>query len=131
MVILYVDAMNTPGTIPNVQTAWDLFVQIKCSDAKKVSQQKYSELMNSLLPHGKLPCDNAEIRMCHNSALEETESLFMEETTGISTNTVEKQMRQLKVTHLSHSQDTGQFLTPVYFSPFSIGLDSGSRIQVI
>ena len=110
MVTLYVDAINTPGTIPNVQVAWDMFVQVKCSDAKKVSQQKYSELMTSLLSE-KLPCDNAEIRMCHNYALEETESLFMEETTGISTNTVEKEMRQLKVTHLSHSQDT------VFFTP--------------
>ena len=93
------EAINTPGAIPNVQSAWDKFVQIKCSDAKEVSQQKYSELMTSLLPRGKLPCDNAEIRMCHNSALEETEEMFMAEMTGISTNTVEKQMRQLKVTH--------------------------------
>ena len=96
LVILYVKAINTLGAIPNVQLAWDIFVQIKCLDAKQVSQEKYCGLMMSLLP-GKLPCDNDELRKCHNTALEESVALFMAETTGISTNTVERHMRELKV----------------------------------
>lgn len=97
LVTLYVHAINTPGAIPNVQWAWDTFVQTKCFDAKQVSREKYDELMKSLLS-GKLPCDNDELRKCHNTALEESEGLFMAETTGISTNTVERHMRELKVT---------------------------------
>ena len=97
LVTLYVNDINTPGAIPNVQWAWDTFVHNKCLDAKKVSQVKYDELMKSLLS-GKLPCDNDELRKCHNTALEQSEALFMAETTGISTNTVEKHMRELKVT---------------------------------
>lgn len=99
LVTLYVDAINTPGAIPNVQWAWDIFVQTKCLDAKQVSQEKYRDLMTSLLS-GNLPCGNDELRMCHNTALEESEALFMAETTGISTNTVERHMRELKVTQL-------------------------------
>lgn len=96
LVTLYVDDINTPGAIPNVEGAWDAFVQSKCLDAKKFSQKKYRDLMTSMLP-GKLPCDNDELRKCHNTALEESVALFMAETTGISTNTVERHMRELKV----------------------------------
>jgi len=95
LVTLYVDAINTPDAIPNVQWAWDMFVETKCSEARKVSQNKYHELMTSLLS---LPCDNDELRKFHNTALEESEALFMKETTGISTNKVERHMRELKVT---------------------------------
>jgi len=97
LVTLYVDAINTPGAIPNVQCAWDTFVHTKCLDAKNVSQEKYDELMKLLLSE-KLPCDNDELRNCHNTALEESEALYMTETTGISTNTVERHLRELKVT---------------------------------
>ena len=97
LVTLYVDAINTPGAIPNVQWAWDTFVQTKCLDAKNASLQEYTKRMTSLLS-GKLPCDNDEIRKSHNTALEESEGLFMSETTGISINTVERHMRTLKVT---------------------------------
>ena len=51
----------------------------------------------------KLPCDNAEIHLCHESAMEETKDLFIAEMSGISTTTVEKQLRELKVTPLSSS----------------------------
>ena len=91
-------AINTPDVVPNVQVAWDLFVKDKCSDTIKKCQQKYNELMDL-----KLPCDNAEIHLCHESAMEETKDLFMAEMSGISTTTVEKQLRELKVTPLSSS----------------------------
>ena len=51
----------------------------------------------------KLPCDNAEIHFRHEFAMEETKDLFKAEMSGISTTTVEKQLRELKVTPLSSS----------------------------
>nr|XP_058955472.1 guanylate-binding protein 6-like [Pocillopora verrucosa] len=90
----YVYAINTPGVVPNVQDEWDLLVQNKCSDTRKKCQQKYNELM--ALKALQLPCDNAEIRWCHNSAMEKAEELFKAEMSGISITTVEKHLRQLK-----------------------------------
>ncbi|XP_022804560.1 guanylate-binding protein 6-like [Stylophora pistillata] len=96
LVTQYVDAINTPGFVPNVQGAWDLFVETKCFETKKTCERKYCEVLTLLLSEI-LPCDNDEIRAYHNSALEETEELFLVEMIGISTNTVEKQLRQLKL----------------------------------
>lgn len=96
LVTQYVDAINTPGFVPNVQGAWDLFVETKCFETKKTCERKYCEVLTLLLSEI-LPCDNDEIRAYHNSALEETEELFLVEMIGISTNTVEKQLRQLKM----------------------------------
>lgn len=96
MVKLYVEAINTPGNIPNVQSAWVKFVKTKCGDAKELCQQTYDHRMRILLEN-KMPCDNEEIRENHNIALEESQRLFMAETTGISTNTIEKHLRELKV----------------------------------
>ena len=104
LVTQYVDAINTPGFVPNVQCAWDLFVETKCFETKKACEQKYDELMTLQLSEV-LPCDNDEIRAYHNSALEETEELLLREMIGISTNTVEKQLRQLKVKLLSCNYD--------------------------
>lgn len=96
MVTLYVEAINTPGNIPNVQSAWVEFVEAKCFDAKKLCQKTYDHRMRTLLEN-KMPCDNEEIRENHNIALEESQRQFMAETTGISTNTIEKHLRELKV----------------------------------
>ena len=104
LVTLYVEAINTPGAIPNVQCAWDTFEQTKCLEAEQASLQEYTRRMKSLLS-GKLPCDNDGIRCSHNTALEESEGLFMLETSGISTNTVERHLRELKVTLLKRSEN--------------------------
>ena len=96
MVTLYVEAINTPGNIPNVQSAWVIFVEAKCFDAKQLCQQTYDDRMRTLLEN-KMPCDNEEIRDNHNIALEESQRQFMAETTGISTNTIEKHLWVLKV----------------------------------
>lgn len=96
LVSLYVKAINTPGAIPNVQAAWETFVETKCFDAKRISQETYEGLMETLLSD-KMPCDNDEIRKNHNVALEECQGQFMAETTGMSTNTTERHLRQLKV----------------------------------
>ncbi|XP_068717238.1 guanylate-binding protein 7-like [Montipora capricornis] len=96
LVSLYVEAINTPGAIPNVQAAWETFVETKCFEAKRISQETYDGLMTTLLSD-KMPCDNDEIRKNHNVALEECQGQFMAKTTGMSTNTTERHLRHLKV----------------------------------
>lgn len=113
MVRLYVEAINTPGAIPNVQRAWDTFVSAKCVDVKQAALQTYDALMTSQLS-GALPCSNTEIRMGHDAALEACEAQFMMELAGISTNTVEMASRELKVSILMirvfESKRTSRFL---------------------
>lgn len=96
LVTEHVHAINTPGVVPNVQVAWESFVQTKCSATIKLCQKKYNDLMAIKLPCEQLPCNNAKISLCHNIALEETEHLLMTEMTGISITTVERQLKQLK-----------------------------------
>lgn len=96
LVTQYVEAINTPDVIPNVQSAWQAFVETKCFDARQVSKETYDGCIATLLSD-KMPCDNDEIRESHNIALEECQRQFMAETTGISTSTTEKHLRALQV----------------------------------
>ena len=96
MVNYYVKAINTPGVIPNVQRAWDQFVETKCSDAIKNAVATYDALLKAQLS-GELPCDSTRIRMCHDVAFQESEDQFMADIVSISSNTVEMKMRELKV----------------------------------
>ncbi|XP_022804569.1 cingulin-like protein 1 [Stylophora pistillata] len=96
LVTQYGDAINTSDFVPNVQGAWGLSVQTKCSETKQTCEKQYHELMTLRLSEI-LPCDNNGMRAYHNSALQETEKLFLGEVIGITTNTVEKQLRQLKM----------------------------------
>ncbi|PFX16732.1 hypothetical protein AWC38_SpisGene18972 [Stylophora pistillata] len=95
MVQLYVDAINAPDAIPNVQSAWDAFVEGKCADAKQCALQMYDALMTARLSDG-LPCSNSDIRMCHNDALEECDDQLVTELAGISTNSVELTSREFQ-----------------------------------
>lgn len=96
MVELFVHAINTPGVIPNVQNAWDSFVETKCDAAIKDALDAYEDAMTSQLKD-ELPCDNDQLRRSHEMALENSESHFMADTAGISTNTIEKYLKKLKV----------------------------------
>ena len=98
LVRLYVEAINTPDAIPNVQRAWDSFVLAKCVDVKQAALQTYDALMTSRLC-GALPCRNTEIRSSHGAALEACEAQFIIELAGISTNTIEMASRELKMRH--------------------------------
>ncbi|KAJ7380878.1 hypothetical protein OS493_004461 [Desmophyllum pertusum] len=95
LVQLYVQAINTPGVIPNVQSAWDTFVETKCSDAMRDALDAYEVAMTSQLKD-ELPCDNDQLRGSHGIALENSEGYFMAETAGISTNTIEMYLKKLK-----------------------------------
>ena len=79
-----------------MQSAWHTFVETKCFDARRMSQETYDDRMTALLSD-KMPCDNDEIRESHNIALKECQRQFMAETTGIATNTTEKHLRALQV----------------------------------
>ena len=43
LVQFYVQAINSPGVIPNVQNAWEAFVEMKCSDAIKGALENYKK----------------------------------------------------------------------------------------
>ena len=82
--------------IPNVQNAWETFVEMKSSEAIKGAVEKYETVMTSQLKDN-LPCDNDELRKIHGIAFENSEGYFMTETVGISTNTTETYLNKLKV----------------------------------
>ena len=89
-------ALNTPGTVPSVQSAWETFVHTKCSEAKVASMQVYESSMSSQLD-GKLPCDSDEIRQVQQTAVEESMVRFQAETVGVSAMSSEKYLDELTV----------------------------------
>ena len=90
------EAINTPGVIPNVQTAWETFVVTKCSEAANGALNAYDVIVASRLA-GSLPCDSEEIRISHEAALEQGIAQLEAETMGISAVTTEKYLRELTV----------------------------------
>ena len=96
MVSLYVEAINSPGVIPNVQTAWETFVMKKCSDARKESCQLYQKTMTEELS-GELPCGNDVIRQKHETALQKGLARLDNETFGIAATTTEKYHKEVRV----------------------------------
>ena len=95
MVLLYVEAINAPDVIPNIQKVWDTYVETKCSEAKQAAIGMYEILTSEL--SDQLPCDSSKLRLSHSAALQECEEHFMVEVNGISTNTVETHLGELKV----------------------------------
>ena len=89
----YILAINTPGVIPNVQNAWDSFVEGKCSDTLKDALDAYEVAMTTQLKD-ELPCNNIQLRRSHEMALQNSENHFMADTAGISTNTIEKYLKE-------------------------------------
>ena len=92
----YVLAINTPGVVPNVQNAWDSFVEAKCSDTLKDALDVYEVAMTTQLKN-ELPCNNDQLRRSHEIALQNSENHFMADTAGISINSIEKYLKKLKV----------------------------------
>ena len=100
MVTSYVTALNTPGTVPNVQKTWDVFVSTKCTQVKAAAIESYDKTMESEMA-GKLPCERDVIRQAQAIALENALKLFEEETFGISTAHIENYLSELTVRKLS------------------------------
>ena len=90
------EAINTPGVIPNVQTAWETFVVTKCSEAANTALNAYDVIVASRLA-GSLPCDNEEIRNSHEAAFKQGIAQLKVETMGISAVTAQKYLRELTV----------------------------------
>lgn len=93
------ESINTPGVIPNVQSAWETFVLTKCSEATQAALSVYDATMTAGLS-GQLPCDNGVIRHYHEQALEKGVAQLESETAGMSTVTTEKYLRELTVRDL-------------------------------
>ena len=96
MVTTYVTALNTPGTVPNVQKAWDVFVSTKCTQIKAAAIESYDKTMEAEMA-GKLPCERDAIRQAQAIALDKALKLFEEETFGISTANIENYLSELTV----------------------------------
>ena len=96
LINIYVTALNTPGTVPSVQSAWETFVHTKCSEAKLAALQVYESRMKSQLD-GVLPCHSDDIRLIQQTAIEESMKLFQEETFGVSAISSEKYLDELTV----------------------------------
>ena len=96
LVSLYVKDINSPGAIPNVQTAWETFVMTKCSEARQASFHLYKETMTAELS-GKLPCDNDVIREKYEIALQKGLALLEKKTFGIAATTTEKYLKEMMV----------------------------------
>lgn len=99
LVKLYVKAINTPGAVPNMELAWDIFVKTKCSEAQTAAKDNYKVTMSSHL-EGALPCEGDFILKSHRAARFLCESFSMEETKGISTTTVQEYLIPLQVNQL-------------------------------
>ena len=96
LINIYVASLNTPGTVPSVQSAWETFVHTKCSEAKLAALRVYESWMTSQLD-GVLPCDSDDIRLVQQSAIEESMRLFQGETFGVSATNSEKYLDELTV----------------------------------
>ena len=96
MVTSYVTALNTPGTVPNVQKAWDVFVSSKCTQVKAAAIESYDKTMESEMA-GKLPCERDVIRQAQVIALDKALKMFEEETFGISAANIESYLSELTV----------------------------------
>ena len=75
LVKLYVKAINTPGAVPNMELAWDIFVKTKCSEAQTAAKDNYKVTMSSHL-EGALPCEGDFILRSHSVARFLCESFF-------------------------------------------------------
>lgn len=95
----YVEALNTPGTVPNIQKAWDMFVTTKCTEAQVSTFKLYSENMTEHLD-GKLPCDDEEIAHRHDTALQQAQQKLEEEVYRMKSASVEKYLTALIVSTL-------------------------------
>lgn len=79
-----------------MQSAWETFVNTKCSEAKLVALQLYESNMTSQL-NGALPCDSDDIRQVQQTAIEESMKIFQAETYGVSATSSEKFLDELMV----------------------------------
>ena len=96
LVEVYVDALNTPGAVPNIGNAWDVFVRSKCSRATMNALQTYKEKIEAQLKNA-LPCQSDQVREAHRLAFAACLEAFKWETNSISVKNMEKYLKELTV----------------------------------
>ena len=97
LVNIYVEALNTPGMVPSVQSAWETFIHKKCTEAKCAAVQVYDKATSTQLDKCQLPCDSDDIRKMQKNAVEESMAVFQAETVGISAINSVKYLEKLMV----------------------------------
>ena len=95
LVDIYVDALNTPGAVPNVEKAWEVFIHRKCSESSAAALEAYEKAMTSV--NQSLPCTNGEIHQLHRAAWNKCLKVFGSETEGISAANTDKYLKELTV----------------------------------
>ena len=91
----YVTTLNTPGAVPNVQTAWQTFITNKCSRALAQAKGLYQEGMAEVTEM--FPCGVGVIRERHYQVEEICLQIFHSETEGISVASKEEYQQLLNV----------------------------------
>ncbi|KAL9973197.1 hypothetical protein ACROYT_G019615 [Oculina patagonica] len=76
----YVRALNSPGAVPVVQSAWNVFTKTKCTQALKDAKAVYDAGMNEFRESVRLPCDGETIWSSHKNSFLEALTLFKRET---------------------------------------------------
>lgn len=99
MVQLFTQALNTPGSVPNFQNSWDIFVQTTCAEAVKDSIKMYKENMASRVEN-QIPCNSDVLRSAHEEVMQLCVHKFLTETASLSANSVKKFQEELEVCSL-------------------------------
>ena len=99
LVRLYIEAINDPDAIPNIETAWDTFVRAKCAEARKGAFQIYDKRMTQLMSE-RLPCDNGEMQKNHETAQRESMEKFELETDELISKAIREESIKLTVSLL-------------------------------
>ncbi|XP_031575015.1 guanylate-binding protein 2-like [Actinia tenebrosa] len=95
LIQLFVEALNTPGTVPNVENAWDTFVHNKCTEVLAAALAAYKQEMTSQMKE-KIPCEADVIRAAHLKAMDAGFETFRKETFTLSIKSVDKYLKELK-----------------------------------
>ncbi|KAL9979025.1 hypothetical protein ACROYT_G016617 [Oculina patagonica] len=80
----YIKAVNSPGAVPVVQSAWDVFTKTKCTQALNDAKAVYEGGMKEFRERIRLPCDDRKIRSSHEDHLLEALTFFESETEDTS-----------------------------------------------
>ncbi|XP_020609282.1 guanylate-binding protein 1-like [Orbicella faveolata] len=76
----YVRAANSPGAVPVIQSAWDVFTTTKCTQTLNDAKAVYEGGMKEFRERVRLPCDDKKIRSSHEDHLLEALTFFESET---------------------------------------------------
>ena len=108
---LYTDAINDPGAIPNVETAWDTYVRQKCAEAKKGALKIYDQVMTKQMS-SRMPCENDEILKSHEIAQRKSMEAFETETAELISTISGNELKELTVSRKQFQQTKRkQYLT--------------------